>query len=75
MNVPLPSQRSAQLLVSGEPLALPSVLAHAAGRGALIFVGALMFGARFDAAARAALGGAVAIELLVVLHEVNGAVE
>jgi hypothetical protein len=75
MTAPLPSQQSAALLVQGEPLAIVPVLAHAAGRGALIFVGALMFGAKMDTAARAAFGGALMIELMVVLHEVNGAIE
>lgn len=75
MNVPLPSQRSAQLLVSGEPLAILPVLAHAAGRGALIFVGALVAGAEFKSATRAAIGGALMIELLVIGHELNGAIE
>lgn len=75
MNDPLPSQRSAALLVGGEPLAIFPVLAHAAGRGALIFVGALIAGAKLDTATKAAFGGAAMIELMVILHELNGAVE
>lgn len=71
---PLPSQQSARLLVQGEPLAIFAVLAHAAGRGALIGLGALAFGATPPNAARAAFGGALAIELMVILHEINGAI-
>jgi len=75
MTTPLPSQRSAALLVAGEPLAIVPVLAHAAGRGALILVGALLAGAKLETATRAAIGGGLMIELFVVLHEVNGAIE
>jgi hypothetical protein len=69
---PLPSQQSARSFVAGEPLAIFPVVAHAAGRGALIFVGAVLFGAKFGAAARAAAGGALMIEVLVLIHELNG---
>ena len=70
----LPSQQSARALVDGEPLAILPVLAHAAGRGALIFVGALMAtGGKVEDSAKAAIGGAVVIELFVLLHEVRNA--
>jgi hypothetical protein len=72
---PLPSQQSAHLLIHGEPLAIPLVLAHAAGRGALIFIGGLVLGARGQNLTRAAVGGAIAIELMVLVHELTGAVQ
>jgi phage-related tail protein len=72
MTAPLPSQQSARTLVQGEPLALLPVLAHAAGRGALIFVGALIAGAKPETAARAAIGGALTIEAFVLLYELKG---
>ena len=74
-SAPLPSQQSARLLVQGEPLAIFPVVAHAAGRGALIFVGAILLGAPVPSAARAAFGGALMIEAMVLLHEINGAIE
>lgn len=60
------------MLVQGEPLALLAVLAHAAGRGALIYAGALVAGAKADTAARAAIGGALVIEAFVLLYELKG---
>lgn len=71
MTEPLPSQQSAALLMSGEPLAIFPVLAHAAGRGALIFIGACVFGAKIDAAAKAAIGGALTIEAFVLLYQLR----
>jgi hypothetical protein len=70
---PLPSQSSARLLVQGEPLAIPQVLAHAAGRAVLIGLGALLFGAKPEQAVRAALGGAAVIEAMVIFHELTRA--
>lgn len=73
MTEPLPSQQSARLLMQGEPLALFAVVAHAAGRGALIYAGALLFGAKAETAAKAAIGGALVIEAFVLAHEFKGA--
>jgi hypothetical protein len=71
MMDPLPSQQSAALLMSGEPLAIFPVLAHAAGRGALIFLGACLFGSKIENAAKAAIGGALTIEAFVLLYQLR----
>ena len=38
-------------------------------------IGTLVAGAEFKSATRAAIGGALMIELLVIGHELNGAIE
>jgi fatty acid desaturase len=68
---PLPSQSSAALLVAGEPLAILPVLAHAAGRGALVAIGACLAGVPFKYALRAGVAGAIVIEAFVIMHEVG----
>jgi hypothetical protein len=67
----LPSQSSAALLVAGEPLAIFPVLAHAAGRGALIAIGASLAGVPFRYAIRAGVAGAIVVEAFVIMHEVR----
>jgi hypothetical protein len=71
-RVPLPSQSSAALLVSGDWSALPTVLLHLLGRGALIAVGAGIAGERDPKSlARYGLAGSAAIELFVLAHELS----
>ena len=71
MTEPLPSQSSAALLVGGEPLAILPVIAHAAGRGALIALGAAIAGVPFRYALRAGVAGGIVIEAFVIMHEVG----
>lgn len=65
----LPSQQSAAALVAGQPGAWLQVGIHALGRGALIGVGLAVAGVPARYLLRAALGGTVAIELFVIMHE------
>jgi hypothetical protein len=69
---PLPSQASAAALVRGDWSALPTVLLHWLGRGALISVGCALVGERDPK--RLALYGAAGsglVELFVLAHELS----
>ena len=68
MRQPLPSVSSAAALVRGEPGALPMVVGHLALRSLLIGAGAYVMGER-EHLVRNAIGGALAIEMFVVIWE------
>lgn len=68
----LPSSDSAQALVRGEPGALVGVLVTTALRAGLVAAGAYAAGVRGTALKRAAIGGALAIEVFVLAWVAHG---
>lgn len=65
----LPSQQSAAALVAGQPGAWLQVSMHAAARGALIGLGAALLGVPEKYWVRAGVGGTLAVEVFVLVHE------
>jgi hypothetical protein len=63
-----PSARSATALVRGEPGALLDCALHTAFRAGLLVVGMQIAGVPRSELARAAVGGALAIELFLVAY-------
>lgn len=67
---PLPSQSSAAALVRGDVSALPTVLAHIAGRAAVIGAAMAIFGERDPKRyVGGSLAGSFGIECFVLIHE------
>ena len=64
----LPSSQSARRWVDGDRDALKDMAAHTVGRGVLLFLGARLAGLKEADAARAAVGGALAIEVFAVAY-------
>lgn len=69
MAEPLPSQQSAANLVAGKSGAWLEVTMHAAARGALIGLGAALLGVPEKYWVKAGVGGTLAVEAFVLIHE------
>lgn len=64
----LPSSTAAYRMIAGDEHALGSVVLSTAGRAALVGAGAWVAGVRGRQLWRAALGGAIGIEVFVLLY-------